>query len=91
MLKGGLQNNQSKHCEEVHKGDQCNGFSLCRSRKIYKQLSAYAYHLSMILFHASEKYDDILRLNHLGVCMPPQSAVNLQRQMGENFNAKVLI
>ena len=55
------------------------------------QLSAYAYRLSTILFHAGAKYDDVLRLNRLGVCMSPQSAVNLQRQMGENYNAKVLI
>ena len=54
------------------------------------QLSAYAYRISTILFHAGAKHDDVLRLNHFGVCMSPQSAVALQKQMGENFDAKIL-
>ena len=54
------------------------------------QLSAYAYLISSILFHAGAKHDDVLRLNHFGVCMSPQSAVDLQKQMGENFDAKIL-
>lgn len=56
-----------------------------------EQLSAYAYRLSTILFHSGVKHTDILRLNRLGVCMSPQSVVNFQRQMGENFDAKVLL
>ena len=54
------------------------------------QLSAYAYRLSTIVFHSGVKHNDILRLNRLGVCLSPQSVVNFQRQMGENFDAKVL-
>lgn len=63
--------------------------SLCRYRN--EQLSAYAYRLSTILFHSGVKHNDILCLNRLGVCMSPQSVVNFQRQMGENFDAKVLL
>lgn len=63
--------------------------SLARFRN--SQLSAYAYRLSTILFHSGAKYNDIIRLNRLGLCMSPQSAVNFQRQMGENFDAKVLL
>ncbi|KAJ7370238.1 hypothetical protein OS493_033584 [Desmophyllum pertusum] len=63
--------------------------SLARFRN--PQLSAYAYRLSTILYHSGAKHNDILRLNRLGVCMSAQSAVNFQRQMGENFDAKVLI
>ena len=54
------------------------------------QLSAYAYRISTILFHAGAKHDDVLRLNHFGVCMSRQGAVDLQRQMEENFDAKIL-
>lgn len=63
--------------------------SLARFRN--PRLSAYAYRLSTILYHSGAKHNDILRLNRLGVCMSAQSAVNFQRQMGENFDAKVLI
>ena len=62
--------------------------SLARFRN--SQLSAYAYRLSTILFHSGVKYD-IIWLNRLGLFMSPQSAVNFQRQMGENFDAKVLL
>ena len=62
--------------------------SLGRFRNL--QLSAYAYRISTIFFHAGAKHDDVLRLNHFGVCMSPQSAVDLQKQMGENFDAKIL-
>ena len=63
--------------------------SLARFRNL--QLSAYSYRLSTILFHRGAKYNDVIRLNRLGVSMSPQSAVNFHRQMGQNFDAKVLI
>jgi hypothetical protein len=52
-------------------------------------LSAFAYRISTILFHSGTKYNDILRLSRLGICMSPESTVHFQRQLGENFDAKV--
>jgi hypothetical protein len=52
-------------------------------------LSAFAYRISTILFNSGTKYNDILRLSSLGICMSPESTVHFQRQLGENFDAKV--
>ena len=54
-------------------------------------MSALAYRISAILFHSGVNYEDIVRLNRLGVCMSPSRMVNLQRQMGKSFDAKVLL
>lgn len=51
--------------------------SLARFRN--PQLSAYSYRLSTILFHSGAKYNDVIRLNRLGVSMSPQIVVNVQR------------
>lgn len=55
-----------------------------------KYLSALTYRISSILFHSGAKNQDIIRLNRLGVCMSPESILNLQRCLGRNFDAKVL-
>ena len=55
------------------------------------EMSALAYRISAILFHSGANYEDIVRLNRLGVCMSPSRMVNLQRQMGKSFDAKVLL
>ena len=52
-------------------------------------LSAFAYRISTILFHSGTKYNDILRLSRLGICMSPESTVHFQKQLGDNFDAKV--
>ena len=52
-------------------------------------LSAFAYRISTILFHSGSKYNDILRLSRLGICMSPESTVHFQKQLGDNFDAKV--
>ena len=54
-----------------------------------KCMSALAYRISAVLFHAGVGFDDIKRVNRMGVCMSPYSLVNLQRKMGESFEAKV--
>lgn len=55
------------------------------------KLSAVAYRVSMILLHGGLSYVDIKRLNHLGICMSPDSIVELQRKMGASSDAKVQI
>ncbi len=54
-------------------------------------LSALAYRISVLLFHSGVKYQDIRRLNHLGLCMSPARIVTLQKEMGVSFDSKVLI
>ena len=40
--------------------------------------SAAHYRISTITFHSGVKHDDLTRLNHIGVCMSPDSIVNMQ-------------
>ena len=63
--------------------------SVARSRN--PTLSAFAYRVSTILFHSGTKYNDILYLNRLGICMSPEMTVNFQKQMGHNFDSKILM
>lgn len=53
-------------------------------------MSAVAYRISTILFHSGVSNKDLTRLNHLGVCMSPQSVISMHEKMGENFDYKVL-
>ena len=62
--------------------------SLARVRNA--TLSAFAYRVSTILFHSGTKYDDILRLSRLGICMSPDSTMHFQRKLGENHESKIL-
>lgn len=55
------------------------------------KLSALAYRISVLLFHSGVKYQDIQRLNKLGVCMSPKSIVDLQKRMGVACDSKVLL
>ena len=63
--------------------------SLAKQRDPSK--SALAYRISMLLFHSGIKYQDMRRLNRLGICMSPQSVIALQKQMGIGCDSKVLI
>lgn len=63
--------------------------SLARARNA--KLSAFAYRVSAILFHSGTKYEDMLRLCRLGICMSPDSTVHFQRKMGENHDSKILL
>ena len=58
----------------------------CRNPK----MSAAAYRISTILFHSGVKHEDLRLLNNLGVCMSPDSIVELQKKMGENCESKLL-
>ena len=62
--------------------------ALARSRNA--SLSAYAYRVSLILFKSGASYHDRVRLNRLGICMSPESVVNLQKRMGLSTDTKVL-
>ena len=55
------------------------------------KLSALAYRISMLLLHDGLSHFDIKRLNHLGVCMLPDSSIELQRKMGTSADAKVIL
>jgi hypothetical protein len=52
-------------------------------------LSALAFWISMILLHGGLSYLDIKQLNHLGICMSPDSIVELQWKIGTSSDAKV--
>ena len=58
----------------------------CRNPK----MSSVAYRISTILFHSGVKHEDLRLLNKLGVCMSPDSIVELQRRMGENCESKLI-
>ena len=53
-------------------------------------MSAVAYRISNLLIHSGATFQDITRLNKLGVCMCPKSTIEIQRSMGKHFNANVL-
>ena len=43
------------------------------------------------LFRSGAKFEDLIRLNRLGVCMSPTMVVSTQRKMGEQLEAKVKV
>ena len=53
-------------------------------------MSALAYRVSCVLFHSGVSHQDLIRLNHLGICMSPDRVLHLQHNLGENFDSKVL-
>ena len=53
--------------------------------------SAAHYRISSILFHSGAKYEDLIHLNRLGVCMLPTMVVAMQRKMSEQLEAKVKV
>ena len=55
-----------------------------------QSMSAMAYQISGILFHSGVSNQDLTRLNRIGICMSPQIILSLQRNLGKNFDAKVL-
>ena len=52
-------------------------------------MSALAYRISSLVFRSSVSYQDLTRLNRLGLCMSPKVIVGLQCSLGGNFDAKV--
>ena len=54
------------------------------------KMSAVAYRISNLLIHSGATFQDITRLNKLGVCMCPKSTIEIQHSMGKHFDAKVL-
>ena len=71
-----------------------NSVVLCSSvaaRVRNSSMSALAYHISTVLFHAGVGFDDVKRLNGMGVYMSPDRMINLQRKMGQHFDAKVYV
>ena len=47
---------------------------MCRVR--YSKGIALHYRISKVLFHSGAKLEDLVRLNHLGVCMSPKCILN---------------
>ena len=43
------------------------------------KMSAVAYRISNLLIHSGATFQDIIRLNKLGVCMCPKSTIEIQR------------
>ena len=71
-----------------------NSIALCSSvaaRVRNATMSAMAYRISAVLFHAGVGYDDLRRLNRMGVSMSPDRLINLRRKMGDHFYAKVYV
>ena len=71
-----------------------NAIALCSSvaaRMRNSTMSALAYRISAVLSHAGVGYDDMKRLNRMGISMSPDMMINLQRQMGEYYNSKIQV
>ena len=60
------------------------------ARKRNSRMSAFAYRISSILIHSGAKTTDFTTLNRLGICMSHQETVRKQKEMGQNFGARVL-
>ena len=61
------------------------------ARERNKELSAFHYRISTVLFHSGVSYDGTTRLNRLEICMSPQRMVAAQRKMGKHYDSKVLV
>ena len=72
----GLSQNASKECGPGINSKDLATATLARLRNAKD--SAAHYRISTITFHSGVKHDDLTRLNHLGVCMSPDSIVNMQ-------------
>ena len=71
-----------------------NAVALCSSvaaRARNSTMSALAYRISAVLFHSGVGYDDMRRLNRMGISMSPDMMINLQRQMGKSYNSKIQV
>ena len=71
-----------------------NAVALCSSvaaRARNSTLSALAYRISAVLFHSGVRYDDMRRLNRMGISMSPDMMINLQHQMGESYYYKIQV
>ena len=85
----GLKEDDIKAC-----GRKTNSVALVSSvvsRTRNSTASAAHYRISSILFHSGAKFEDLIRLNRLGVCMSPTMVVSMQRKMGEQLEAKVKV
>ena len=56
-----------------------------------REMSAVAYRISIILYHGGLSYQASQRLFHLGLCMHPASTIGLQKRMGKDHDAKVIM
>ena len=72
----GLSQNASKECGPGINSKDLATATLARLRNAKD--SAAHYRISTITFHSGVKHDDLTHLNHLGVCMSPDSIVNMQ-------------
>ena len=54
-------------------------------------MSALAYRVFCVLFHSGVSHQDLIRLNHLGICMSPDRVLHIQHNLGENFDSKCCI
>jgi len=61
--------------------------SLTRLRN--SNLSSLHYRISTILFHSGARFEDLIRLNRLGVCMSPNAMLRLQNKMGKQLEGKI--
>ena len=50
-----------------------------------KSMSALTYRVSSILFHSGVSYQDMIRLNRLGIGTSLDMIISFQRQLGKNF------
>ena len=72
----GLSQNASKECGPGINSKDLATATLARLRNAKD--SAAHYRISTITFHSGVKHDALTRLNHLGVCMSPDSIFNMQ-------------
>ena len=61
------------------------------ARHRVRDLSTFHYRISTVLCHGGISFEGAVQLNKLGICMSPQQMVLLQRAMGKDHDAKILM
>ena len=56
-----------------------------------RDLSAFHYRISTVLWHGGISIEGAVQLNKLGICISPQQMVHLRRAMGRDHDAKILM
>jgi hypothetical protein len=85
----GLDQSEMKNCVNNVNAAALSTATLMRLRN--NSLSALHYRISTILFHSGTRFEDLIHLNRMGICMSPDSIVRLQRKMGNQLEGKIKV
>lgn len=93
-MNGGDESILSTENDLKEHGKNANAAALATSvfaRVRNSTMSAFHYRISTLLFHSGTMYEDMIRLNLLGICMSPDAVISHQMKMGDQLESKVHI